>query len=181
MIRRHLMALRVGLMVGRRIRAVGVFLITAFRFRDGDPAELWRAPASTSGGGSRVRAHVGDGPVDVSGLYRIDVRWRTWTEVRDIARATLLVLAITLSSLFLIKQQDVSRLFLGLLFLTQPTVTLLGRMVLRSTFEFIRRRGHDARYMVVAGTGRLAQDFADRVESHPGLGLQIVGPPVGAR
>jgi exopolysaccharide biosynthesis polyprenyl glycosylphosphotransferase len=29
--------------------------------------------------------------------------------------------------------------------------------------------------MLIAGTGQLAQDFADRVESHPGLGMQIIG------
>ena len=50
-----------------------------------------------------------------------------------------------------------------------------GRVLLRYAFEAIRRRGHDARFMLVAGTGRLAQDFADRVESHPGLGMQIIG------
>ena len=32
--------------------------------------------------------------------------------------------------------------------------------------------------MLVVGTGQLAQDFADRVETHPGLGLRIVGPPL---
>ena len=29
--------------------------------------------------------------------------------------------------------------------------------------------------MLVVGTGRLAQDFADRVESHSGLGIQLIG------
>src|SRR5690606_16900901 len=32
-----------------------------------------------------------------------------------------------------------------------------------------------SRYMLVAGAGHLAQDFADRVESHAGLGLKIIG------
>ncbi len=86
-----------------------------------------------------------------------------------------MVVALTLSALFLIKQPDVSRLFLVFLYLAQPAVTLLGRFVLRLTFDAIRRRGHDARYMIIAGTGRLAEDFADRVESHPGLGVRIIG------
>ncbi len=109
------------------------------------------------------------------GLYRLSVRWRLWTEARDIARTTLVVLALTLSTLFIFKQEDVSRLFLAFLFVAQPAVTLAGRVVLRYVFEAIRRQGHDARYMLIAGTGRLAQDFADRVESHPGLGMQIIG------
>src|SRR5688500_2401609 len=44
MIRRHLMALRVALMLGDGATAVAVFLAASFlRFRDGDPTELWRS------------------------------------------------------------------------------------------------------------------------------------------
>jgi exopolysaccharide biosynthesis polyprenyl glycosylphosphotransferase len=175
-IRRHLMALRVGLMLGDGVTAILVFLaVSVFRFRDGDAAELWRA----IGIDIRVAAFVFAATwllvLWMSGLYRLSVRWRLWTEATDIARATLLVVALTLSFLFLIKQTDVSRLFLAILFIAQPTVTLAGRTVLRAVFEANRRRGRDLRYMLIAGTGQLAQEFADRVERHPGLGIQIIG------
>jgi exopolysaccharide biosynthesis polyprenyl glycosylphosphotransferase len=176
MIRRHLMALRVGLMLGDALSAVAVFLLVSeLRFRDGNSGELW----ANIGVDIRVAALIFAVAWVIvlwsSGLYRLRVRWRVFTEVRDIARATLVVIALTLSTLFLLKQTDVSRLFLVFLFIAQPAVTLGSRVLLRSAFEAIRSRGHDARYMIIAGTGRLAQDFADRIEGHPGLGVQIIG------
>jgi exopolysaccharide biosynthesis polyprenyl glycosylphosphotransferase len=77
--------------------------------------------------------------------------------------------------LFLTHQDAVSRVFLAALFLTQPAVTLGGRALLRFWFEILRRRGRNTTYMLVVGTGRLAQEFADRVEGHRGLGMRVVG------
>ncbi len=176
MIRRHMMALRFGLMLGDGVTAILVFLgVSVLRFRDGDVAVLWRAIGVDIRLAALIFAATWVAVLWVSGLYRITVRWRLWTEVRDITRATLVVVALTLSFLFLVRQVDVSRLFLALLFVAQPAVTLAGRTILRSAFEASRRRGNDPRFMLVAGAGQLAQDFADRVESHPGLGLQIIG------
>ena len=176
MIRRHLMALRVALMLGDGLSAVLVFLGVSFlRFRDGDPTALWREVGIDIRLAAFLFAVTWVGTLWAMGLYRLSVRWRLWTEMRDIARTALVVVAVTLSTLFIVKQEDVSRLFLAFLFIAQPAVTLAGRILLRYGFEAIRRNGRDARFMLVAGTGRLAQEFADRVESHPGLGLQIIG------
>ena len=170
------MALRVALMIGDGLSAYLVFLgVSILRFRDGDPTVLWREAGVDIRLAALLFAITWIAALWLMGMYRLSVRWRLWTEARDIARTTFLVLAITLSTLFILKQEDVSRLFLVFLFIAQPTVTLAGRVLLRYAFEAIRRRGHDARFMLVAGTGRLAQDFADRVESHPGLGMQIIG------
>jgi exopolysaccharide biosynthesis polyprenyl glycosylphosphotransferase len=170
------MALRVALMLGDGLSAVLVFLAVSFlRFRDGDPTALWRQVGIDIRLAALLFGLTWVLTLWSMGLYRLSVRWRLWTEARDIARTTLVVLALTLSTLFIFKQEDVSRLFLAFLFVAQPAVTLAGRVVLRYGFEAIRRQGHDARYMLIAGTGRLAQDFADRVESHPGLGMQIIG------
>jgi exopolysaccharide biosynthesis polyprenyl glycosylphosphotransferase len=170
------MALRVALMLGDGLSAVLVFLgISFLRFRDGDPTALWREVGIDIRLAAFLFAVTWVGTLWAMGLYRLSVRWRLWTEMRDIARTALVVVAVTLSTLFIVKQEDVSRLFLAFLFVAQPAVTLAGRILLRYGFEAIRRNGHDARYMLVAGTGRLAQEFADRVESHPGLGMQIIG------
>jgi exopolysaccharide biosynthesis polyprenyl glycosylphosphotransferase len=39
----------------------------------------------------------------------------------------------------------------------------------------MRRRGFNTRFMLVIGTGTLAQTFADRVEGRPALGIEVVG------
>ena len=170
------MVLRVALMLGDGLSAVLVFLGVSFlRFGDGDPTALWRDFGIDIRLAAVLFALTWVATLWAMGLYRLSVRWRLWTELRDIGRTALVVVAITLSTLFIVKQEDVSRLFLALLFVAQPAVTLTSRVLLRFAFEAIRRQGHDARFMLIAGTGRLAQNFADRVESHPGLGMQIIG------
>jgi exopolysaccharide biosynthesis polyprenyl glycosylphosphotransferase len=176
MIRRHLMTLRAGLMLADGVMAVGVFLaVAAIRFYDGGLKTLLQALRLDLVPAAVLFALIWVAALWLSGLYRLNVRWRMWSEVRDILRATLGVLAFTLSMLFLVKGTDVSRLFLAFLFVAQPAVTLTGRLILRRVFERNRSRGQDPRFMLVAGTGQLAQAFADRVEMHPGLGLRIIG------
>jgi exopolysaccharide biosynthesis polyprenyl glycosylphosphotransferase len=176
MIRRHLMALRIALMGLDGAVAAAVFLVVAdIRYRDGNPAALWRVLDIDPPIAAVLFATIWVVVLWSAGLYRLTPRWKVWTEIRDIARATLVVIALTLSSLFLFKQNDVSRLFLILLFIAEPTVVLAGRLGLRAIFEALRRRGHNARFMVIAGTGRLAQDFAEEVERHAGLGIKVIG------
>jgi exopolysaccharide biosynthesis polyprenyl glycosylphosphotransferase len=170
------MALRLTLMLMDGAVAVGVFLMVAeLRFRDGTTWNLWRALGMDSLTAALVFAVLWVSVMWVSGIYRQDIRWRVWTEIRDIVRATLLFVALVLSALFIFKQTDVSRLFLALLFVAQPAATLFGRLLVRAAFDAIRRAGRDPRHMVIAGTGAFAQDFADRVEAHASMGLRVIG------
>ena len=170
------MALRLTLMLMDGAVAVGVFLMVAdFRYSDGTTWNLWRALGMDSLTAALAFAAVWVSVMWASGIYRQDIRWRVWTEIQDLIRATALFVAIVLSALFVFKQTDVSRLFLALLFIVQPSATLLGRLLVRAAFDAIRKAGRDPRHMVVAGTGAFAQDFADRVEAHPSLGLRVIG------
>ena len=176
MIRRHMMALRLGLIAADWAGATAVLLLASLaRYGDGDWLEIWRR----SGLDIRlVAALFGLAWVAAlwyRGLYRLGTRWRLQSEALDILRAAVVVAAFTLSALFVFKLQDVSRLFLVILFVAQPLVTLAIRAVLQAWFTRLRQRGHNAHYMLVVGTGRLAGDFADRVESRAGLGIQVIG------
>jgi len=177
-IRRHLMALRLGLIAADWASATAVLLLASLaRYGDGDWLEIWRR----SGLDIRlVAALFGLAWVAAlwsRGLYQLRGRWRLQSEALDILRATILVAALALSALFVFKQVDVSRLFLVILFVAQPLVTLAIRAALRAWFTRLRHRGHNIHYMLVVGTGRLARDFADRVESRAGLGIVVIGHP----
>jgi exopolysaccharide biosynthesis polyprenyl glycosylphosphotransferase len=172
--RRHLMTLRLLLVLVDGTTAAIVFLlVSAVRF-EADPTAIWSVgvdvvPAAVLFGASWVSVFW------VLGLYRLRARWGWLAEARDIVRGTVVVLAFTLSLLFLLHQDDVSRLFLALLFVVQPAVMLAGRAVLRRWFESQRLRGQDTNYMLIVGTGPLAQAFADRIESHAALGIKVLG------
>ena len=163
-------------MLGDCASGVLVFLLASLvRFGDGDSTEFWRRLGIDLRLAATVFGVAWVSALWYMGLYRLRVRWRLLTEAQDIARATLLVLAVTLSTLFVFHLGDVSRLFLALLFITQPIVTLAGRAILRHGFGILRHRGYNTHYMLIAGTGTLAESFADRVEDRAVLGIQVIG------
>jgi exopolysaccharide biosynthesis polyprenyl glycosylphosphotransferase len=172
--KRHLMTLRLVLALGDAVAAWVVFIaVSRVRF-DADPEARWNVGLEV-GTAAIFFAALWVAVLWLLGLYRIGVRWSLLGEARDIAKATGVALALTLSLLFLTHQDAVSRIFLAALFVAQPMVTLAGRGVLRLWFDSLRRRGLNTNYMVIVGTGRLAQVFADRVEAHRGLGMRVVG------
>ena len=180
MVRRHLVALRVALVIADAISATLVFgFVSLVRFGDGDVSQLWARIGIDIRLAAVLFGLAWVAALWSGGLYRLRVRWRLLTEARDIAKASVLVLVITLSTLFVFKQDNVSRVFLGLLFVAQPLVTLAGRVALRSGFGAFRRRGYNAHFMLIVGTGSEAQTFADRVEVPDGPGHSRHRPPLG--
>ncbi|HEX2221950.1 MAG TPA: sugar transferase [Candidatus Limnocylindria bacterium] len=176
MIRGLITLLRTSLALVDAIGAVALFAaISSLRFGDDGWQKIWNA--------------VGIHPLLVAGIYAVAWVVALWIhglyglrafisvrrELRDIVRAMAVLALVTLSALFVLRLPDVSRLFLALLFLTQPLLTLVSRLALRLLFAWTRSRGMSARYMLVVGTGTEAQAFADRVERHRELGLRVLG------
>lgn len=174
MTKRHLMTLQLVLVLGDAVAAWAVFLLVSRLRFDADPSARWNVGLEV-GVAAAIFAVLWVAVLWVIGLYRIGVRWSLRGEARDIAKASVVALAVTLSLLFLSHQDAVSRIFLAALFIVQPLVTLAGRGLLRLWFDSLRRRGLNPSYMLVVGTGRLAQVFADRVEANRSLGMRVHG------
>jgi exopolysaccharide biosynthesis polyprenyl glycosylphosphotransferase len=175
MTKRHLMTLRMLLMMGDGVAAFVTFVaVSALRFTLGGPTAEWSVGIDV-GPAAVLFAVTWVSALWALGLYRLRVRWSLLAEARDLARGTIVVLAITLSALFLLHQDNVSRVFLAALFTSQPAVSLVGRALLRFWFDALRRRGSNASYMLVVGTGPVAEAFANRVEGRRGLGLKVIG------
>ncbi len=109
------------------------------------------------------------------GLYRSRVRWTRRGDIVAVLRATLVQLALTLSLLFLFKLPDVSRLLLVVVFPSLAAAAILTRIAVRQILVLARDHGRNVRYMLVLGANSRAQAFADLVESHPELGLVVLG------
>ena len=174
MTRRHLMTLRLLLMLGDGVSALLVFLYVSILRFEPEGGAKWSVGIHP-GVFALAFAVIWIGVFWALGMYRLRVRWSLLAEARDIAKATLVAVAVTLSLLFILHQDNVSRLFLAILFVAQPIVTLGSRALLRHWFDVLRRGGRNKTHMVVAGTGGLAQTFADRIERHPALGIKVVG------
>ncbi len=176
MTKRHLMTLRLVLLLGDGVAAWLVFLVVSRLRFDADPTARWSVAIGVEIGTAAILFAVTWVTILwAMGLYRLRVRWSLWAEARDLAKATTMALAITLSMLFLTHQDDVSRVFLAALFIAQPAVSLAERGIVRYWFDLQRRRGRNTSYMLVVGTGDLAEEFASRVEAHRELGLRVIG------
>jgi exopolysaccharide biosynthesis polyprenyl glycosylphosphotransferase len=109
------------------------------------------------------------------GLYRVRAHWSIRSEARDLARATVIMAAVTLGLLFWLRLPDVSRSYLLLLFPAQFVVTLATRAALRVAFRSVRARGLNRRFVLMVGAGPRGQAFARTLVAHRELGLEIVG------
>jgi exopolysaccharide biosynthesis polyprenyl glycosylphosphotransferase len=176
MIRRHATALRLALAGLDGLAALAVLWIAvAFRFRTGslesgldfaidDPVPV-------------VLAYVALWPLALwtQGLYRLRARWTIRGEFLDVVRATVIFAGAVLSLLFLFKLPDVSRSLLIVVFPALGVSALASRVGARTALRMLRLMGRNTRHLLVLGTTARSQEFADLVESHPALGLRVVG------
>ena len=109
------------------------------------------------------------------GLYRLRTHWSVRGEVADVLRATILVLVVSLSTLYLFNVPNVSRVLVGMLAVVQPAVTITLRLLLRRLLERLRSRGQIRRQMLIIGAGPEAEAFANVIERQRELGLEICG------
>ena len=174
MTRRYLMSLTLLLALADAVAAGGIFLlVSVIRFESSSSA-VWSVGVSP-GVAAIAFAALWLAICWLLGLYRLHARWSLWADARDVIRATTVAAAATLSLLFLLHQDDVSRLFLAMLFVVQPVSAILLRAALRARFDALGRRGRNPTYMLIAGTGKSAESFANQLERHPALGIRVIG------
>jgi exopolysaccharide biosynthesis polyprenyl glycosylphosphotransferase len=176
MIRRHHAVFRLSLMTADAASAIATFVaVSIIRFGIGSWEAAWNqagAPAIVVMG---VYAAAWVGVIAINDLYRLRARWSIRREALDVVRAGALLAVLTFSVLFILKLPEVSRLFLLTLFPAQIVVTFLSRLVLRWGFARARERGLNTRFVLIVGTGKAAKTYADRIERHRELGLQVIG------
>jgi exopolysaccharide biosynthesis polyprenyl glycosylphosphotransferase len=155
--------------------AFALLIVLSIARFGGDWLDVWRPlleqPALVAAGYALAWVAI----LWLHGLYRPRARWTIRSEALAIARATIVLGLITGTVLFAFRLPDVSRLFLLILFPSQWFITLATRVVLRVTFERLRARGYNLRYVVVVGSKDRARAFAAKLEDHRELGLRIVG------
>jgi exopolysaccharide biosynthesis polyprenyl glycosylphosphotransferase len=175
MLRRHASGFRTLLMVADGLLAIALLiLVSVIRFGD-IWLTVWRPVVEQPVILAIGYAAAWVGALGFQGLYQPRARWTVRSEGLAIARATIVLGLISGTVLFAFKLPDVSRLFLILLFPSQWLLTLGTRIVMRRTFEALRARGFNVRYVLVVGAGPRGQGFARKLESHRELGLRVLG------
>jgi exopolysaccharide biosynthesis polyprenyl glycosylphosphotransferase len=111
----------------------------------------------------------------LGGLYRLRARWSLRADALGLLRATGLLALALITLLFIVHVSDASRLLIGILLASTAGMAIVSRIALRLLLNAARRRGYMTRFMLVVGANAAAQDFADRIERHAGLGLVAIG------
>jgi exopolysaccharide biosynthesis polyprenyl glycosylphosphotransferase len=149
-------------------------LILALRFDFLDPTAEWGAGT----GPLQLAAAYGAiwvGSLWILGLYRLRTYWSLRGEVTDLLRATFLAAVTSFSLIYLLKLENVSRLFVIVLLVSQPMVTVLTRLALRTFLGAVRSRKYNSRQVLIVGAGAEAREFARELERHSALGLRVIG------
>jgi len=110
-----------------------------------------------------------------SGLY---ARYRTlgiFTEIFRLARSVVVLSVIVAAGQFLLKQQDLSRLFVGVYYTTVFVLLVANRLALRLVAHAARRRGRNTRTFAVVGSGEMAEAIVETIGAHQEWGYRFAG------
>jgi exopolysaccharide biosynthesis polyprenyl glycosylphosphotransferase len=96
-------------------------------------------------------------------------------EIPDIIKATSFVTLTTAGLALLFKVGMISPEFLLAFWILATLFMCLGRMGLRITLAWMRRRGRNSRNMIIIGTNPRALKFANEIRMKPELGYRLLG------
>jgi FlaA1/EpsC-like NDP-sugar epimerase len=109
------------------------------------------------------------------GLYDSKRLTPCFSEIQDVCKATLLGALVFLATGRLLHIHMMTAAFAVTMWVICAAVMVSGRLVARWLLALLRRRGKNARYLLIFGTNARAVDFADRIRNRPELGYSIVG------
>lgn len=79
------------------------------------------------------------------------------------------------SAAFLLKLQELSRLFIVVYTVTTLLELLVVRLAVLSLAYYVRKKGYNYRNLILVGTGRRAQEFISLAAKHAEWGYRIIG------
>lgn len=109
------------------------------------------------------------------GLYQPQRTGSLLREVGAVLRATAMAVVLLVSLTFLAGSPLQSRALVVTFSLLASLGVIGFRMAGRLGLRTARRRGFNLRYILVVGSGRLAEQIIRRVHSHPEAGFRVLG------
>jgi len=110
-----------------------------------------------------------------NGVYRPQRSSSRFLEILRIVRINIIGIFYIMALLFLIKEMNISRLFLVVFFLVNVILELLYRVILRSTLQRLRKDGYNIKHVLLVGYSRTAEGLIDRMTANPQWGYHVVG------
>ncbi|NLK28762.1 MAG: undecaprenyl-phosphate glucose phosphotransferase [Clostridiales bacterium] len=100
---------------------------------------------------------------------------RRWKEVLHILLANTLGITFFTFALYLLKEEDISRRFLGLFFVMNIILCSTARLMLAYALRVARRKGYNLKHILLVGYSHAAESYIDRIFANPQWGYYIHG------
>ena len=110
-----------------------------------------------------------------NGVYRPQRSSSRFLESLRIVRINIIGIFYIMALLFLIKEINISRLFLVVFFAANVFLELLYRLVLRGILQRMRKDGYNIKHVLLVGYSRTTEGLIDRMTANPQWGYHVVG------
>lgn len=147
----------------------------AIRFHAGIPAPLGTPPLSAYLYPLPLILPLFLALFHAQGLYQARRMDSPLGEAGAVIRATALAILVMAAATFFARGHSYSRLAIGLFSLLAPAAVIGFRSAVRFGLRHARRRGFNLRYVLIVGSGPLAESVVARIAGRPEAGLRILG------
>lgn len=96
-------------------------------------------------------------------------------ELANIVKANTLGVLLIMFALYMLKENDFSRLMIYIFVCVNVIAEAAARMAIRYILRDMRKRGLNQKYMILVGYSRAAEEYIDRVNANPQWGYIIRG------
>ena len=98
-------------------------------------------------------------------------------EILDIIKVNAIGVAFFLMAItaFKIGHGNFSRVLIFLFFIINLVITLLFRVVLRTSLRYFRKRGYNLKHILLVGYSRAAEEYISRINANPQWGYVVRG------
>ncbi len=98
-------------------------------------------------------------------------------EILNVVRANSFAIVLLLAVTYLFREKSVpfSRAVFVIFWFTSTTLLVSSRSLIRTLLRDMRSRGYNLRYVLIVGSGQLANKVASRILAHPEFGIQLLG------
>lgn len=110
-----------------------------------------------------------------NGVYRPQRSSGRFLESMRIVRINIIGMFYVMALLFLIKEINISRLFLVVFFLLNIGLELLYRLILRKVLRKLRKEGYNIKHVLLVGYSRTTEGLIDRMVANPQWGYHVIG------
>ncbi len=96
-------------------------------------------------------------------------------EFYELGKSLTLTTILLITIIYLLRYFEFSRLAFFYFWVLGMMGLFAFRFILRTILKKVRERGYNLRFALIAGTGPLGLKLLDKIESHPELGVKVIG------